>query len=140
MVDFFPVKSSFFVFFVSPSLLEGDAVMTRLRRLTPSALDAEVRFLAPSREELAETFKAIDTDGSGGVALTANPYARLSAFLYFLLNRCISMLHRSLPLLLSLFFLSKLIGNTISGVVFFLYGKFVQKWAFSNQIQIHFLF
>ncbi|KAM7534686.1 hypothetical protein Aperf_G00000117711 [Anoplocephala perfoliata] len=63
-----------------------DELMSQLRRLTPSALDAEIRLLAPSREELLEAFSAMDTDTSG-VALSANPYARLSSFLCLLLNR-----------------------------------------------------
>lgn len=64
-----------------------DEVMSRLRRLTPSALDAEVRLLAPSREELMEAFAAIDRGDGEHFPLSANPYARLSAFLRLLLNR-----------------------------------------------------
>lgn len=66
--------------------------MARLRQLTPSALDAEIRFLAPSRDELLETFAAIDS-ATTGVTLATNPYARLSAFLCFLLNRCVNIFH-----------------------------------------------
>lgn len=61
--------------------------MSRLRRLTPSALDAEVRLLAPSREELMEVFAAIDRGDGEDTPLSTNPYARLSAFLRLLLNR-----------------------------------------------------
>ncbi|KAL5106631.1 WD repeat-containing protein 36 [Taenia crassiceps] len=64
-----------------------DEVMSRLRRLTPSALDAEVRLLAPSREELIEVFAAVDHGGGEDAPLSTNPYARLSAFLRLLLNR-----------------------------------------------------
>ncbi|EUB59454.1 WD repeat-containing protein [Echinococcus granulosus] len=66
---------------------KSDEVMSRLRRLTPSALDAEVRLLAPSREELMEAFAAIDRGDGEHFPLSANPYARLSAFLRLLLNR-----------------------------------------------------
>ncbi|VDO12614.1 unnamed protein product [Rodentolepis nana] len=62
-----------------------DALMSRLRRLTPSALDAEIRLLAPTRDELQEAFNAVKTDSSG-FALSANPYSRLSSFLCLLLN------------------------------------------------------
>ncbi len=58
--------------------------MSRLRGLNPSALDMEVRMLAPSRDELVDTLAAI---GESGATTTANPYARLSAFLTLLLNR-----------------------------------------------------
>ncbi|CDI97820.1 WD repeat containing protein 36 [Echinococcus multilocularis] len=64
-----------------------DEVMSRLRRLTPSALDAEVRLLASSREELMEAFAAINRGDGEHFPLSANPYARLSAFLRLLLNR-----------------------------------------------------
>ncbi len=62
----------------------GDELMSRLRGLNPSALDMEVRMLAPSRDELVDTLAAI---GESGATTTANPYARLSAFLTLLLNR-----------------------------------------------------
>ncbi|VDM19113.1 unnamed protein product, partial [Hydatigera taeniaeformis] len=61
--------------------------MSRLRRLTPSALDIEMRLLAPSRDALVEALAAIDYSNGGGVSLSFNPYARLSAFLSLLLNR-----------------------------------------------------
>ncbi|VDL55749.1 unnamed protein product [Hymenolepis diminuta] len=63
-----------------------DALMSRLRRLTPSGLDAEIRLLAPTRDELREAFNAMKIDSSG-LALSVNPYSRLSSFLCLLLNR-----------------------------------------------------
>lgn len=60
--------------------------MSRLLRLTPSGLDAEIRLLAPTRDELQDAFNAMNLEGSS-LGISSNPFARLSSFLSLLLNR-----------------------------------------------------
>ncbi len=59
-------------------------MISRLKALNPSALDAEIRLLAPALDELEALQAAL---GGSGATSRVDPFARLSSFLYIVKDR-----------------------------------------------------